>query len=118
MSIRAVLLPLFFHVALVFVLLFWRRPTASNEPVAGDYRSELGLPVLFYVLTILAWVTKFSDFLFVVMAWLFVVLRILHALADATSRARGATSALFISSAIVLALMWLIYALRILLGLG
>src|SRR4051794_2273114 len=110
MSIRAVLLPLFVHVALVFVLLFWRRPVAANEPAAGDYRNELGLALLFYVLTILAWVTKFSDLLFVAMAWLFVVLRVLHAFPDTMSRVRGATSTLFVSSAIVLALMWLIYA--------
>ena len=45
----------------------------------NSYNSQFQLPVLFYVLTILAIVTRHADFLFVVMAWLFVSARLAHA---------------------------------------
>ena len=41
-----------------------------------SYTSQFELPVLFYVLTILAMYTKHADILFVVMAWLFVLARV------------------------------------------
>ena len=77
MTIQSVLLPLFVQVVLTFVLLFWAghlrvgavrrgevhpRDIALREPnwgkretkVANAYHNQLELPVLFYVLTILA----------------------------------------------------------------
>jgi hypothetical protein len=91
MSIQAVLLPLFVEVALTFVLLYWMayqrtsslqageiepRDIALREPnwpprmaqVANAFQNQLELPVLFYVLTILAWITRHADLLFVVLA--------------------------------------------------
>ena len=120
MSIRAVLLPVFVQVALTFVLLFWPHGLRSsgNDQVPGGYRSELELPVLFYVLTIFAWDTKFADLFFLLLAWVFVALRVLHAYAGSTSQGASGRDALFISSAIVLAVMWVVYAVRILLGIG
>src|SRR5262249_17996394 len=84
MSIQAVLLPLFVQVALTFVLLFWTGYLRSNllktgavkpqdialrEPnwpvrvaqIGNAYDNQLELPVLFCVLTILAWVTRHAD---------------------------------------------------------
>src|SRR5712691_9506654 len=101
MSIQAVLLPLFVEVALTFVLLFWTggaclaavrrgdvrpRDVALREPswpkketqIANAYQNQLELPVLFYVLTILAIVTRHADLLFVVLAWVFVASRLVH----------------------------------------
>ena|SRR5271166_6229755 len=141
MSIQAVLLPLFVQVALTFALLFWMaylrtsaitggtvRPNdiALREPgwpahatqVANAFHNQLELPVLFYVLTILAWITRHADYLFVVMAWVFVTLRIAHAFIHTTGNDVRRRGAVFIIGAIVLALMWLIFMLRILLGLG
>ena len=37
------------------------------------------------MLTILAWITKQADLLFVVLAWIFVVLRLVHAYVHVTS---------------------------------
>ena len=108
MTIQAVLLPLFVQVVLTFVLLFWAgrlrvgavrrgevhpRDIALREQnwgpretkVANAYHNQLELPVLFYVLTILAWITRQADLLFVVLAWVFVVLRVLHAAVHVTS---------------------------------
>jgi hypothetical protein len=118
-----ILLPVFIHVALTFVLLFWsaratRRPADVADTREAGWRDELELPVLFYVLTICAWQTQFADVLFMMLAWVFVALRVLHALPyEAASRPAG-RNALFISSAVVLALMWIIYAARLLLILG
>jgi len=139
MSIQTVLLPLFVLVLLTFVLGFWAaylrvqavrsgevkpRDVALCEPnwpprvlkVLYAFLNQLELPLLFYVLTILAWITKQADLLFVVLAWIFVVLRILHAGVHVTSNHLGKRAILFIAGAVVLAVMWLIFALRILLA--
>src|SRR5271165_2494607 len=141
MSIQAVLLPLFVQVMLTFVLMVWmaylrtsaitggtvrvsdialREPSwpARATQVANAFHNQLELPVLFYVLTILAWITRHADYLFVLMAWIFVALRIAHAFVHTTDNEVRRRGAVFIVGAIVLALMWLIFMLRILLGLG
>ena len=138
MSIQAVLLPLFVQVVLTFVLLFWTerarvgavrrgevhlRDIALRQPnwgkretqIANAYHNQLELPLLFYVLTILAWITKQADLLFVVLAWVFVVLRVLHAAIHVTSNHVPRRYAAFAAGVIVLAIMWLIFIVRILL---
>ena len=141
MSIQAVLLPLFVQVTLTFVLLCWTaylrnralmsdgvrpRDIALREPnwppqatqVANAFHNQLELPLLFYVLTILAWITRHADPIFVAMTWLFVALRLVHAYIHATDNVVRRRGAVFILSALVLALMWAIFMVRILLGLG
>jgi hypothetical protein len=141
MSIQAVLLPLFVQVALTFVLLFWmgyRRTTALSsgavkqrdialrEPnwppettqVANAFQNQLEIPVLFYVLTILALITRHADLVFVVMAWIFVVLRLGHAFVHTTDNYVSRRGLVYVLGAIVLALMWAIFIIRILLGIG
>jgi hypothetical protein len=139
MSIQAALLPLFVEVTFTFALLYWTgylrsnalktgavkpRDIALREPnwpvpvaqIGNAYQNQLELPVLFYVLTILAWITRHADLLFVVMAWIFVALRLAHAyihITDNDVRWRGFTFGL---GGIVLTVMWLIFILRILLG--
>ncbi len=140
MSIQAVLLPLFVQVVLTFVLLFWMagarvgavrrgdvhpRDVALRQPnwpqhetqIANAYHNQLELPVLFYVLTILAIVTRHADLLFVVLAWVFVVFRLLHVYIHLTSNHLGRRFAMFATGAVVLVVMWGIFILRILLGL-
>src|SRR5689334_1666847 len=137
MSIQAVLLPLFVEVILSFVLLYWmahlrtsafRRgdiqahDVALREPnwpphiaqVSNAYNNQLELPVLFYVLTILAWITRHADLLFVVLAWIFVIFRYLQAYVHVTSNLVRLHGAFFGVSALVLAVMWIIYMVEIL----
>ncbi len=60
--------------------------------VAYSFSNQFELPVLFYVLTILAYVTHLAGVVFVVLAWIFVIFRILHAYVHVTSniiRLRG-----------------------------
>jgi hypothetical protein len=139
MSIQAILLPLFVQVALTLFLLFWtgrarvaavRRGDVhprdialreSNWPrqetqIANAYHNQLELPVLFYVLTILAIITRQADLLFVVLAWLFVVLRLVHAYIHLTSNHVVRRFAVFAASVLVLLVMWVIFAVRILVG--
>ena len=73
--------------------------------------------MLFYVLTILAIITKHADMLFVVMAWMFVLARLAHAYIHVTSNNFSLRGAFFGIGALVLALMWLIFIVRIMLGL-
>src|SRR5262249_19066860 len=88
----------------------WPRPI---QQINNSYTSQFELPVLFYVLTILAIISKHADLLFVTMAWIFVVLRVVHV----TSHNVNVRGPVFGIGAVVLALMWLIFIVRIMLGL-
>ena len=122
MTIQEVLLPLFLEVILTFALLFWLAPlrgrdfssgrtrpqdVALREPnwsqrslqVAYSYGNQFELPVLFYVLTILAWVTRHADLIFVLLAWIFVIFRYLQAYVHVTSNRVRLRGSFFIVSA-------------------
>ena len=141
MSIQAVLLPLFVEVGLTFFLLFWMgaarrgalaggkvqaRNIGLREPawppavaqVGNAYLNQFELPVLFYVLTILSILTRHADMLFVVLAWVFVGLRIVHVAIHTTSNDIRRRFLSFAAGSIVLLAMWLIFAVRILLALA
>ncbi|MBV8746416.1 MAG: MAPEG family protein [Xanthobacteraceae bacterium] len=139
MSLASVLLPLFVQVALTFVLLLWTGNTRvgalkrkevkvsdialgqGNWPdrvmkIGNNYNNQLQLPVLFYVLVILAWITRKADLLFVVLSWVFVISRIVHAWVHTTTNEMQVRFYAFASGAAVLLIMWAIFALRILLS--
>jgi hypothetical protein len=141
MSIQAVLAPLFVQVALTFILLFSmaavrtsairRREVkmadiALGQPAWGEratklgnaFRNQLELPVLFYVLVVLALAARKADLLFVIMSWLFVISRLVHAAIHTGSNYVPRRFYAFAVGAIVLLLMWIIFALRVVLGLG
>ena len=140
MSYPAILAPLFVEVALTFVLLYWtgfaRRNDlvsrtvhprdialgqlawpARTQQLANSYLNQFQLPVLFYVLTILALITKHADIFFVVMAWLFVLLRVWHAYIHVNNNRVMLRGSIFGLGGVVLTIMWIIFAVRILLGL-
>ena len=135
-----ILAPLFVQIALTFAIGFWlaalgtsavRRgevhpgDIALREPnwpkhtqqVRNSYQNQLELPVLFYVLTILAIVTRHADLLFVIMAWIFVLSRLAHAYVHVTSNNLARRGPLFGVGAFTLAIMWIVFMVRILLGL-
>src|ERR1041385_4435041 len=128
MPIQLVLLPLFVQVALTFVLWFWMayhrttmirarvvhpRDIALREPnwpphvlkVANAAHNQLEIPMLFYVLTILAIMAHKADVLFVVLAWLFVVSRIGHACIHVTSNRISKRGPAFGIGLLILAIM-------------
>jgi hypothetical protein len=140
MAIQFVLLPLFVQVALTFGMMFWmafsrigaikRKETKMADVALGQlswpprvqqisnsYHSQLQLPVLFYVLTVLAIITRHADVVFVLMAWLFVLSRLVHAYIHTGSNFVRHRFNAFAVGAVILLAMWIIFAVRILLGL-
>jgi hypothetical protein len=140
MSIQSVLFPLFVQITLTLVVMYTmavrrfsairagalRGPITLREPnwptdalQAGyNYQNQFELPVLFYVLTILSIMTRHADLLFVVLAWLFVATRVVHAYIHLTSNSLPHRGFIFIAGAILLTIMWIIFMVRILLGLS
>jgi len=137
MTIQMVLLPVFVQVALTFALMFWmgasRRAClmsgetkmrdvalgqsawpAKTQQVSNNYTSQFQVPLLFYVIVVLAWITKQADLIFVVMAWIFVLSRLVHTYIHTTSNHVPTRFNAFAVGVIVLLLMWIIFAVRIL----
>ena len=99
---------------------YGRRPEPNwpkrETQIANAYHNQLELPVLFYVLTILAIVTRHADLPFVVLAWIFVASRLVHAYIHVTNNDVNRRGPSFGLGALVLTIMWLIFMICILLG--
>ena len=139
MTVQMILLPLFVEVILTFALLFWLAPlragnfrsglvrekdTGLRQPnwskpalqVQYSFSNQFELPVLFYVLTILAYVTHHAGTLFVVLAWVFVIFRLLQAYVHVTNNKVRLRGIFFGISALALAIMWIVFIIQILTG--
>jgi len=139
MSLAAVLFPLFVEVVLTFGLMLWMgvlrnddyrsgtvkpQEIALREPkwparttqAANSFSNQFELPVLFYVLTILEWVTRHAGVLFVWLAWIFVIFRVLQAYVHVTNNNVRLRGALYSVAAVVLMIMWAIYIVQVLIG--
>ena len=73
--------------------------------------------MLFYVLVALALFTRKADLLFVVLAWVFVVLRVAHAWVHVTSNHVPTRFRWYAAGFVVLLAMWVVFSVQILLGL-
>jgi hypothetical protein len=136
MTMQAMLMPVFAQVALTFVLLFWMQylrmwaiqrgqvpahAVALREPnwpartlqVGNAFHNQLETPLLFYVLILLALVTRTADSILLVLSWLFVASRFVHAYIHLTSNRIDRRAPVFLVGAIGLALMWIIIAGRL-----
>ncbi len=139
MSLQAALAPLFVQVALTFGLLLWLAPLRVSalagkevtsqqialgqrawplrlQQISNCFDNQFQLPVLFYVIVILAIMARKDDLLFVVMSWLFVISRFAHAFVHTGSNVVPVRGRLFGLGLLVLLLMWIIFAVRVLLG--
>ena len=139
MTIPAVLLPVFVQVGLTFFLLFWmagvrtgalkrrevnlrdialRQPRWPERPtqISNAYDNQFELPLLFYALVPLALITRKADLLFVVLAWMFVASRFAHAAIHTTSNDVQTRFYAFAVGAVILLIMWIIFAAHILIG--
>ena len=137
MTPQAILLPLLAQVVLTFALLgltgYSRvasvrrgetkvRDIALGQPnwperitkVGNSYNNQFQLPMLFYVVVILAYVLRAADLLFVILSWVFVATRLGHAYIHVTSNRVGRRFNAFAAGFAVLVLMWIIVAIRIL----
>ncbi|MFD2180551.1 hypothetical protein [Rhodoplanes azumiensis] len=94
----------------------WRGRAVSASGCATALDLEYRLPILLYVLTVVSMATRHADLVFVLLAWLFAALRVLLAAALVTGRSGSSPGLLDAASALVLAVAWGVFAVRILLG--
>ena len=121
--------PMIAHVALVYILYmllgYRRRKLVEAGKVRGsNYRenrdepveslvvknclaNQFELPVLFYACCVLLYITEADNLPAVVLAWIFVALRYMHAFVHVTSNNLRYRSPLFAAGYVVLGAMWL-----------
>jgi len=138
MSVQMVLLPVFVLIGLAFALLIWmagarRNALVSRETRVKDialgqqnwpvratqvgncFKNQFELPVLFYILIAIALPLRHADNVIVVLSWVFVVTRLVHAGIFVTSNDLNYRSLAWFAGVFVLLAMWIYFALRILL---
>jgi hypothetical protein len=138
MSVQMVLLPVFVLVGLAFFLLLWMatargqalkgRETSLKDIALGQpnwptkttqigncFSNQFEIPVLFYILIALALPLHKADLFIVLMSWVFVVTRFIHAGVFVTSNDVRHRGLLWFSGVLVLLVMWIYFALKILL---
>jgi hypothetical protein len=135
MSQTAIFWPMIAHVLLVYIIyaVMARRrfgavrsgaakaseyKVRGNEPevsatVSGNLMNQFELPVLFHVLCLALYVTNGVNYLTLVLLWIFVVTRYVHAFIHTTSNRLVLRYNTFFAGAVVLALGWIWFALHI-----
>jgi hypothetical protein len=136
MNQTAIFWPMIAHVALVFgiyFLMFFRRKAAvqagsttvsqfrenTKEPteslfVRNSLANQFELPMLFHVVCLALYAVQAADVVAVVLAWLFVVSRYLHAFIHVTSNRIRYRQPAFSLGFLLLGIMWVWLALAIL----
>jgi hypothetical protein len=137
MSVASLLLPVFVQVGLTFVLMGWMashrvaairagavrpRDIALREPnwppratqIANCFHNQLELPMLFYVLVALILITNTNSTIFVILAWAFVLTRLVHAFIHTGSNRVDQRFYAMAAGMAVLVAMWVVFAVRIL----
>ena len=139
MTVPMVLLPVFVLIGLTFALLlsmaFARRgalvggqtkvrdivmgqpnwPTRATQ-IGNCFKNQFELPVLFYILIAIALPLRHADLIIVLLSWVFVVTRFIHAGIFVTHNDLNQRSLAWFAGVLVLFAMWLYFALRILLS--
>jgi hypothetical protein len=133
-----VLLPVFVLVGLTFVLLMWMAGARRGALIGGEtkvrdialgqsnwparvtkigncYANQFELPLLFYILIALALPLRHADLFIVLMSWVFVVTRFVHAGIFVSSNDLKQRSLAWFAGGLVLFAMWFYFALKILL---
>jgi len=138
MSVQMVLLPVFVLVGLAFFLLLWMatartkalkaretslKDIALREPnwpekatqIGNCFSNQFEIPVLFYALIALALPLHKADLFIVLMSWVFVVTRFIHAGVFTTSNDVRQRGLIWFAGVLVLLAMWIYFALKMLL---
>jgi hypothetical protein len=138
MSVPMVLLPVFVLIGLTFALLLGMAGARRGALVGGQtkvrdialgqsnwptratqigncFRNQFELPVLFYILIAIALPLRHADLIIVLLSWVFVVTRFIHAGIFVTHNDLNQRSLAWFSGVLVLLAMWLYFALRIML---
>jgi hypothetical protein len=138
MSVPMVLLPVFVLIGLTFALLLGMAGARRGALVGGQtkirdivlgqsnwptratqigncFKNQFELPVLFYILIAIALPIRHTDLVIVLLSWVFVVTRFIHAGIFVTSNDLNQRSLAWFAGVLVLLAMWLYFALRIML---
>jgi hypothetical protein len=138
MSVQMVLLPVLVQIGLTFALLLWMAGVRRQTLVSGEtkiknialgqpnwparatqigncFKNQFEIPVLFYVLIALALPVRHADFVIVLLSWVFVITRFAHAGIFVSSNDLGQRSMAWFAGVLVLLVMWVYFALKILL---
>src|SRR5260370_25104231 len=123
MMFQTTLGAVFAQVALTFALMIWmmsartgslKRGEEGATKVGNCVRSQFELPMLFYVLVAFALILHKADLIFAVLAWLFVLTRLVHAYIQTTSNHVPTRAQAFFAGAIILMVMWGYFAVQVL----
>ena len=138
MSVQMVLLPVFVLIGLAFFLLIWMAVARRNALVGGDtkikdivlgqqnwptratqiancFANQFEIPLLLYVLIAIALPLRHADLVIVLLSWVFVVTRFVHAGIFVTSNNLQQRSLAWFSGVLVVFAMWVYFALKTLL---
>ncbi len=91
---------------------------AQARKFANCYSNQFELPVLFYVLCLMGHTTRTADLIFVILAWVFVAGRVLHALVHTGSNVVARRSAVFLIGFFAVLLMTIYLTFRLLMPLS
>ncbi len=100
------------------------RTVALGEPnwprtvlqLSNAVRNQFELPVLFYLVVVLALLGDVGGTFFLILAWAFVISRLLHALIHVTTNDVPRRMAVFVFGAVCLSVMWLMMIAKVLFG--
>lgn len=136
MTPEAILFPVIFLVLLTFGIALWMgwlrfeavrrgdlapryyelnrggKPPDYLAKVANNYNNLLELPMLFYLLAVLLYVTRQVDWAQWFLAWLFVASRYVHSYIHTNSNHVPHRMRAFIAGSAILITMWLIFIAR------
>jgi hypothetical protein len=133
-----VLLPVFVLIGLTFALLFGMatvrtraltggetkmKDVALGEPnwptraaqIGNCFSNQFEIPLLFYILIAIALPLRRADLVIVLLSWVFVVTRFVHASIFVTSNDLRQRGPAWFAGVLVLFAMWLYFALKLLL---
>ena len=85
----------------------------KNVSAADNFSNLLEIPVLFYVLCILIFVTSQISIFFLSAAWAFVALRVLHSIVHITYNRVTHRWVLYMLSTILLFAMWAVFSISV-----
>jgi hypothetical protein len=138
MLFEAALGAVFVQIALTFVLLIWMAGVRTSSVKSGEvkirdialgqeawtargtqigncYHNQFQLPLLFLAVVAFAMITRKADLIFVALAWLFVLARLAHAFIHTNSNHVPTRARVFFLGALILIVMWVYFAVRVLL---
>ncbi len=141
MSVTSLLLPVFAQVVLTFGLMFWMaslrvrairsrsvrpRDIALRQPnwperatqIANCFHNQLELPILFYAVVAFILITSSNSIIFVILAWLYVLTRFIHARIHTGSNEVDKRFYAMLAGTVILGAMWVVFMVRTILVQG